>query len=157
MKKYFPYILQSIPLLLALLLSGLLPEFHFTSVIDIQLHDTYVVIQRWEAFMILFLVIGHIMNLLIASINKLNKISYNILFLLFNTSILIFIIYTSSILIHSRFQDSILDRMDLQQQQLANSLLNKTITNFAIIFGIFFLIELIVLYKTIRLKKAIYV
>lgn len=157
MKKYFPYILQSIPLLLALLLSGLLPKFHLTSVIDIQFHDTYVVIQRWEAFMILFLVIGYIMNLLIVSINKLNKINYNILFLLFNTSILIFIIYTSSILIHSRFQDSLLDKMDLHQQQLVNSLLIKTIKNSMIIFGIFLLIELVVLYKTIRLKKATYV
>ncbi|MCR6640087.1 MAG: hypothetical protein NVV82_14140 [Sporocytophaga sp.] len=156
MKKYFPYILQSIPLLLALLLSGLLPEFHLTSVIDIQFHDTYVVIQRWEAFMLLFLVIGHIMNLLIAFINKLNKISYNILFLLFNTSILIFIVYTSSIIVYSHLQDSIFDKMEPDQQQLINSILSKTITNAVIIFGIFLLMELFVLYKTIRLKRAVY-
>lgn len=96
------------------------------------------------------------MNLLIAFINKLNKISYNILFLLFNTSILIFIVYTSSIIVYSHLQDSIFDKMEPDQQQLINSILSKTITNAVIIFGIFLLMELFVLYKTIRLKRAVY-
>ncbi|MBO9703642.1 MAG: hypothetical protein J7604_25785 [Sporocytophaga sp.] len=154
MKTYFPYIVQSIPLLISLELSGLIPEFHFTTIMNIQFYDTYVVLQRWQVFMVIFLIFGYIMNLLIALINKLNKIHYNILLIGFNTSLLIMIVYISLILIHSRFQDTLLDKRDLNKQQLVNSLLNETITKSAIITGIFLLIELIVLYKTIRLKKA---
>lgn len=154
MKTYFPYILQSIPLLISLQLSGLIQGFNFTSIINIQLHDTYVVLQRWQVFMIIFLILGYIMNLLIALINKLNKISYNILLLGYNTCLLVIIVYTSFILISNLLQNSLLDRRDPDKQQLVNSLLNETITKSAIIIGIFILIELIVLYKTVRVKRA---